>query len=372
MLSVAEGTAGLWIAVAIFGLAILLLDWFDVSLPRGDSFGVSGALIASGFVVFDSPSPAFIGLMAMVSVALVHGMRVRASGVLPLWASISIRVSALVGLWSVLGLIDLSGIALHESVVAVVAAGAYLGFELTATQTLLAGTSGRPFGRLLRGNMRRQTPIIAAQVSVAALVVVTYGSMGVYVLVPVVAVLLLIRQSYAVLLQMRETYRATVAVMVEAAEGQDVRLMGHADRTAQITREICMRLGMNAAHVERASYAALLHDVDAIALSDTEREADSLGSSSLVMQDVAFLADVLPVLRICDGREPVGTARDVDLTIAMTVALAGEIDAMRSDPVVRAHHGNVLERVSEQASGAVKARVVSAALELCFEIPAVS
>jgi hypothetical protein len=56
----------------------------------------------------------------------------------------------------------------------------------------------------------------------------------------------------------------------------------------------------------------------------------------------------------------------------MAVALAGEIDAIRSDSVAQAHHSSVLKRVSASASSTVKARVVSAALELGFEIPAVS
>ena len=38
-----------------------------------------------------------------------------------------------------------------------------------------------------------------------------------------VALLLLMRQSYALFLDIRETYRTTVEVLVEAAESQDER-----------------------------------------------------------------------------------------------------------------------------------------------------
>ena len=47
--------------------------------------------------------------------------------------------------------------------------------------------------------------------------------MGSWSLIPVVALLLLMRQSYALFLDIRETYRTTVEVLVEAAESQDRR-----------------------------------------------------------------------------------------------------------------------------------------------------
>ena len=47
--------------------------------------------------------------------------------------------------------------------------------------------------------------------------------MGPWSLIPVVALLLLMRQSYALFLDIRETYRTTVEVLVEAAESQDDR-----------------------------------------------------------------------------------------------------------------------------------------------------
>ena len=40
-----------WVAALWFALAIALLDRFDISLPRGDSIGVSGALVAAGTMV---------------------------------------------------------------------------------------------------------------------------------------------------------------------------------------------------------------------------------------------------------------------------------------------------------------------------------
>ena len=118
-----------------------------------------------------------------------------------------------------------------------------------------------------------------------------------------VALLLLMRQSYALFLDIRETYRATVEVLVEAAESQDVRRFGHADRTAATARAIAMHIGVAAPAVERISYAALLHDLGELAATP-----DSEGfvpvrdiHSAEIVEGVEFFRTVEPVLRICDG-----------------------------------------------------------------------
>jgi hypothetical protein len=203
---------------------------------------------------------------------------------------------------------------------------------------------------------------------------ITYGYMGAWSLIPVVALLLLMRQSYALLLDIRETYRTTVEVLVEAAEGQDVRRLGHADRTAAIARAIGMHLGMSAPQVERVSYAALLHDVDAISDGDSQRDeqdgALAPGKTAAVFEGVEFFSVLLPILRLCDGEAPNAPTGD-DLTAALVVALASDVDAADHDEVALAHQTNAVDRVSPHANAAIKAKVVGAALALGYRTPAV-
>lgn len=362
----------MWLSAFWFGAAICLVDGFDISLPRGDSFGVSGALVAAGFLVLEEPGPYLVAVASLAALIVAHLLRQRGQVGAPTAISFAIRASSMIVLWAVLSLGGLLELGIAPAAEALVAAGVYLGVELLLAQLWVTLATGRPFGRLLRGNMRRQTPIIAAQVSVAALFVVTYPSMEVWALLPVTAMLLLIRQSYALLLQMRETFRTTVEVLVEAAEGQDSRMLGHADRTAHTARAICTRLGMTAHHVERASYAALLHNLGAISGEPAEGAGEGPASSSQVLEGVTFLDDVIPIMRLCDGVEPAGGPKETDQLIAMAVGLACEIDSLRSQAVASAHAGSALRRVSDVSSGTVKAQVVSAALELGYEIPAVS
>ena len=357
-----------WQVAAWFAVAIALLDSFDISLPRGDSIGVSGALVAASLMVV-GPVPALVSAVAGLAIAQVLG-RHRASRRFVVEA-IVVRLGALAAAWGTAALLLWSTVRAPLLFEGIAVGFVYLFMELLLSQAITARETGRPFTRLFRGNLRRQALVLAAEVSATALVVTTYPDMGVWSLVPVMALLLLMRQSYSMLLEMRDTYQATVEILVEAAEGQDQRFRGHADRTAQIAREICMRLGLNAADVERASYSALLHDVYAIAGSFEANEPAEHGSSSAVLEGVEFFSDVLPVVRACDGQLEDAPAKDQTLLLAMVVALASDIDVQRNPAVAQAHSGSAVEVVSRLVPAQLKARVVSAALELGFSTPAV-
>jgi hypothetical protein len=364
-----------------FFFAIILLDSFDISLPRGDSIGVSGALTAAAVVLL---VPAWAAIICVASVLVTHlarhgsDMRRRAMG------AVFARGAAIFA--SALTALVLSRYAhpLYDSLVgAALIPAAYLITDLIAAQFAAALGTGRPIGRLLRGNFRMQAPLLMAQWSASVLLLITYAGMGsndgmgAWSLVPVVALLFLIRQSYAMLMDIRELYRTTVEVLVEAAEGQDARRVGHAERTAAAARAIAMRIGLSPNRVERISYAALLHDIDAIsstsdiASDSTEGPTIAVGTSSAVFEGAHFFDDVLPIIRICDGYLPVGPPAEDDLLAGLIVALASDVDAARHAEVASAHAGNSVDRVAPWVSASVKSSVVGAALALGYRVPAV-
>lgn len=365
------GVAAFW-----FFLAVLLLDSFDISLPRGDSIGVSGALSAAAVLLLGPPWAAAICIGSAVVTHLArHGATMRRRIVGAVFA----RCVGLIA--SALATLALSANpALHRSLLgAAVVPAAFLMAELVAAQSVAAVGTARAFGRLLRGNLRVQAPLLVAQWSASVLLLITFGGMGAWSLIPVVALLLLMRQSYAMLQDIRELYRTTVEVLVEAAEGQDMRRIGHAERTASAAREIATRVGLPPNQVERISYAALLHDVDAIgrpSLCNLQGEGARLptaGSSAAVFDGVHFFDDVLPIIRVCDGDHgETSTPSDGDLLAGLIVALASDADAAQHPDVAAAHSGNSIDRVGPWASSATKSLVVGAALALGYRIPAVS
>ena len=184
------------------------------------------------------------------------------------------------------------------------------------------------------------------------------------------------RQSAALLLQIRDAYRTTVEVLVEAAESQSPARLGHSERTASIAWQIAMKMGLSSNLVERISFVALLHDIDAIgetAQRSATPSADGLqnhGHSSEVLEAAEFFADVLPILRICDGRVD-EDVDEFDIVSALVVTLASDVDAHDNPAVGHLHASSTSARVSPFASPQLKARVVSAALLLGYQIPAV-
>lgn len=351
-----------------FSLAVLFMDRFDITLPRGDSIGVSGALVAAGVLV---AGPLRMAPLALTVLVLAHlGRPDDARERLP--AAFLARVAALAfAATAVWGFTALgSGLFVRTAELLFVSLG-YLSVEVAGSQVLLAARSNRRLWRLLTGNFRRQAPLIAAQASASTLAAITYPRMQAWSLVLVVALLLLIRQSMASLLEIRETYRATVEVLVEAAEGQDGRIKGHAERAAQIARTIAYRLGFNSVQIERISYAALLHDIAALS-SDTGGGSPSFsGGASGVLEDAAFFDDVLPVLRICDGLATDADLTEANLTMALLVALSSDIDVAAHPDMIGAHEGAEVSHIAPRVGPGTKARVVAAAIELGYRIPAV-
>jgi hypothetical protein len=353
-------------ALAWFGAAILLLDLFDVALPRGDSIGVSGALSAAAIVIF---SPVWAGVAVLTSALATSVLRMRRFRVRRLVTVVLSRgtaIAAASGSWF------LSHSYAPDFVGYVLVPAAFLLTEFVVAQTVSAVWTKRPLPRQLLGNMGAQAPLIAAQWSVSVLLLVTYGSMLEWSLIPAVALLLLMRQSYALYLNIRETYRTTVEVLVQAAEGQDERRLGHAERTAVIARAIAMKAGLSAQEVERISFAALLHDLGELAEQSSVEAEDPVtrASAASVVRGVEYFAKVGPVLEVCDGVSESPPEAD-DLRAAFIVALASDIDAEYYPEVAEAHCGSALETVSPLTAAAVKAKVVGTALGLGYRVPAV-
>jgi len=182
----------------------------------------------------------------------------------------------------------------------------------------------------------------------------------------------LTRQSYAMLLEVRQAYRATIEALVDAAESQSAGRAGHAERSAEIARAIAGHLSVSSRVMERISYAALLHDIDMIGVDHCEDSA-GLGAeekqSGKLLEGVGFLAEVTPILRLCDG-DLAGSApySDDDKLAAFVVALASDVDH-RMNP--DADTGGAVARVAPLVPSSIKGRAIGAAVTLGYSVPAV-
>lgn len=354
-----------WSLVLLFAAAVMVLEYFDISLPRGDSLGVSGSLHSASIVIL---GPLTSLAAAVVGTATAIGARQKTERN----TDVGIEVVSLSGAFSIAVIADF---ALRSSTYwsgapaarTVLVSAVYLVSELIAVQLLVARRSDRSAQWLIRGNAVRQAPLLLAEWSSAVLAVITFPSLGGWSLVLVVVLLLLIRQSYALLLEVRETYRTTVQVIAEAAERVDARLEGHAERTAAIAREIGCRCGLSPADLERVSYAALLHDIWAI--SEYTGRPGAPSSSSLVFGGAATFEDVARILRILETPDGGELTAEVDVLAAVVVALADAIDAANNPSVAEAHHGSILTRIAQVVPGHVVGKAAAVAVRLGFDVP---
>lgn len=356
-----------WTSLASFSVAIFVLSLFDIPLPRGDVIGVSGTLDAVSLAVL-GPIAAAISC----TVGVLGAIAVRRTGRvgLPLIPAIVPRFAGLVAASSIYLLSqEVSGVLAWA--IDVLGVTLYLAAELMVAQMLTAVRTRRSLLRLVRGNLDRLAPVLLAQLSTAVLAVAVYEDMREWSLLLVVALLLLIRLSYSLLLDIGETYRTTVEVLVEAAEGIGTAQHGHAERTAHIARQIAMACGLPPGQVERVSYAALLHDIDALS-SECNASRDH-PSSSAVLEGVPFFENVIDILRVCDGVQSIDQVeRELDLLAAFIVALSSDVDSV-THPLAHPNDSRDLtDCVAPVVPRGLKARAVAAAIQLGYSVPAVA
>ena len=308
-----------------FTVAVFFVDLLDLQMPYGEPVPVDTALVVACLILGGPATAMLCSVVGRIAVYAARRSAYRPEQIINMLArrAVSIALCALVleltqsAHWSLL----------VQSVV--------VGSVLIITELLLAQVQAAPVlhervSQLFAGNVELQGSLLAAQLSIAALIVLTYGGMGVWALVLMVLLVLLMRQSLALVLEIRQAYRGTIEALVAAIEIQDPKRRGHARRVEHIARLTGLKLGIRGRELERLGYAALLHDVDLIGV-DPHSSPDAGDSSERhaadVVSEVGFLAEVSPVLRICDGQT--ASARDAAeaaARLAAIVSLASDID----------------------------------------------
>jgi hypothetical protein len=353
------------IGAAIFALAYMLLGAFGVLLPRGDLTDMTGTIAFAGGLVLEPVSAAAAVLFSRL--ALVVLKRGRANG----WRvadEVTRQVLALACAGLVfLGLMFLGmggrigGSAPVGYTYLSVAAAAVVFFSLDFVLSQLASALrfGAPLFGLITGNLLLQGWMVAAQASVATLAVVMFSPLpsgvelsqlmkpgphgvahwypifgvgdhwatGVFGLVVAVALLMVMRQSFALLVEVRAAYRSTVEVLARAMEAEDPQRRGHGERVAMLAREVGRALGIHGADLEDLNYAALFHDVGKMGQEPIIGLAE-IGSSADVLASAGFLADAVPILRVLEvaPEEPHGSESESVLVAAYIVARMSELD----------------------------------------------
>lgn len=333
---VAEWPVVLGFLVAACGVEIL-----DVWLPHGDVAEMSLPLAFAATLLF---GPLW-GVMAVIVPRVVAVIvQPRADDAQALLEDVGRRSVAVLWagvLFGVLGgashSLNVPGLATLGRVT--VAAAVCLLLNAFLVQVGSSLRSDVPLLPLLSGNVRLLGSMTVAQVSVAVLAAATFRGLGGWGLLIVLGLLLVMRQSFALLIEVKSAYRATVEVLARAMEAQSPDRRGHAERVAALANESGRTLGIHGQGLEDLTHAALFHDVG---LLGADNDDDRRMGSAFVLRDVSLMQGAIPILRVLDDA---GVATESlpesTLVSAYLVAWATEFDdAQRGRP-----HAEIAARV---------------------------
>lgn len=342
-------------AAVAFAAAFVLLGAFDVWLPMGDSADMTGAVAFAVGLLLSPPAAVAVVVLSRGALAVLK------PGTWGLWRLIgdaSRQVLVMAGVaslylvaakywaaskyWVIVEGQRPTGSSWQWYALVAVAALLFFAVDFFLLQLRASIRLRSPLWGLLAGNLRLQGWMSGAQVSAAVLCVVIYpvtdmGSwdpfMGSWGLAIVVALLLVMRQAFALLIEVRLAYRSTMEVLARAMEAQDPGRRGHAERVARLATEAGRAMGLHGGELESLNYAALFHDVGRMGHEPVQGIEDA-GSSADILANVGFLSGAVPILRVLEAADSlVGSQSEGALVSAYIVARMSDLDDELSSPV---------------------------------------
>jgi hypothetical protein len=315
------------LAVA-FGIALLVLGFFNVWLPRGDAVDTTlPVAFAAGIML----NPLFaVGVILLARCATV-ALRPRGHTFATAIEQIGRRAILISATYAVLGSGVIAGLRsgqpdLRLSLVLGGAAAVFIVLDVLVEQIHAAVRFRAPLSALVVGAIRLQGWMLAAEISTAVLAVFMLPSLQYGGLLVTVGLLLVMRQSFALLLEVRASYTATVEVLARSLEAYDPDRRGHAERVARMCGEAGRAVGLQGKQLESLTYAALFHDVGRLGSDDPDEPPEH--PSAEVLASVGFLAGALPILRILDAEgEEEASLDESDLIGAYLVACFSSFDS---------------------------------------------
>lgn len=140
----------------------------------------------------------------------------------------------------------------------------FFAINSTAVSAVIALAERRQFGEVW---LRNTGDLVGYDLVASALalgIAWLYMRSGILGMAFVVLPILFLRHTYLVNLQLQETNRELLELMVKAIEARDPYTSGHSQRVAEIARLLAREMGLHLRDVDTITTAALLHDVGKI------------------------------------------------------------------------------------------------------------
>lgn len=340
----------LGIAAAFFVLRLLPLR-----LPRGDDIVVLVLVATVAGAIYDLSAVVLAAAAAGILDALVRypGSTPRALLARGLELARELSVLTIVG---TVHAAFVSGIAImyvgETAFIWAAAFGLAYAFmdigTVAASQALL--THGAFIGHA-RAMMIRLLPVYLVHAAMAGVVLRIYPVLGVWGFWTAVPLTLVLQNSFSMYLRVRRAYSETITSLARAGELDRAEVTGHSRRVADLSVAVGRALGLSGEELQDLAYAAMLHDIGRIGLSDDAVAEDHARRGAEIVESIPFLRGAAPlVARHHDVADeaPLG---------AVIVGVCSEYDHARSRIGVEA----AIRMVADGAIG--RRATVSAALE---------
>jgi len=266
------------VAVA-FGAFIALGELVRITLPGGRDaapIATAGAIAYAllGRYRGDATDHSALQVVAVVVVAMLVGMAPHVvAGRAP---SVDTLARRLLVVGFAAGLFRATGLqrqveTLDEAPLALVVVGiaiAALVVDAVLTAAVRAGTDRAPFVAVLRNELRAQVGIGSAIGATGALIAVAVRIMGGWALPLFVVPLLLTQFSFRRYAAIRETSLQTIRALSRVTELGGYTESGHSRRVSQVAVAVGRELGMSDADLRDLEYAALMHDIGQLSLTE--------------------------------------------------------------------------------------------------------
>lgn len=336
------------IHILIFGILAVASESLPVALPRGGFVTVSYAVFFSAVILF----PEGVAL----TIAAFGGLFVlgRAANAQPLFKRLFNGSQYLLSQAAAAYVLNLTGIeGFHYKTLSVfvyiLVAITYMITNITIVTIALGFLQKKSPWSIWISNMRWALPNFMALVPLGylmALIFFNYGTPGLFLLfIPLLAS----RHSFQLYMDMRENYLNTVEALVQALEAKDTYTSGHSARVGKLAVAIAEGIEMSEDKIEFLKYAAVLHDVGKIGVSETilnkedkllDPEWEIIRSHPVmgqtIIKSIKFLFDIGQIVRHhherYDGKGyPDGIKGEEIPLESRIIAVADTYDAITSD-----------------------------------------
>ncbi|AET70743.1 putative domain HDIG-containing protein [Desulfosporosinus orientis DSM 765] len=336
------------INLLIFAILAIASESLPVALPKGGYVTVSYSIFLSSLILF----PLGVTLTAMaLSGLLIFG---KAGLEQPFYKRVFNASQYVISLSMAHVAISYSKITFYQFefrsiLFYFIAATIYMIMNMTIVAVVLGIASNKSPWSLWLVNFRWAVPNFVALVPLGFLLALIYTDQGALGILLLFIPLLISRHAFQLYIDMRDNYLNTIEALVQALEAKDPYTSGHSARVAKLAVSIAEGIKMSEEKIEFLKYAAVLHDVGKIGVSEIilnkegellDVEWEAIRSHPVIGQTIIkgikFLFDIGQVVRHhherIDGKGyPDGISGEQIPLESRIIAVADTYDAITSD-----------------------------------------